>query len=93
MNLNIYFYLCYLLNYIIELIKVGINFEIYFNLYSLSNNITKLDLSNKDITKLPDLSRFKSLQLFDCSHNKLANLPKLPHEENQRFSLVAQQSC
>jgi len=44
---------------------------------SLPDTITKLDLADKGITYIPDLSRFKKLKKIDCSYNKLTKLPKL----------------
>jgi Leucine-rich repeat (LRR) protein len=35
----------------------------------------RLDLSNKNLKKLPDLSRFTKLTILDCSHNELTSLP------------------
>jgi Leucine-rich repeat (LRR) protein len=51
------------------------NVEEYLN--SLPDNIIEIDLSNKGITSIPDLSRFINLQQLDCSYNKLITLPKL----------------
>ena len=50
--------------------------ETYLN--SLHEDILTIDISNKDITSLPDLTRFKNLTKLDCSYNKLTLLPTLP---------------
>ena len=42
---------------------------------SLDINITELDLSNKNLTELSDLSRFTKLQILKCSNNKFTSLP------------------
>ena len=47
-------------------------------LKSLENNITELDISDKNLTQLPDLSRFTNLQILKCHKNKITVLPKLP---------------
>jgi len=52
--------------------------ERYLN--SLSNDIVILDISNKGITFLPDLTKFKNLKKLNCSNNKLTSLPTLPQK-------------
>jgi len=47
-------------------------------LNSLSKDIFTLDISNKGITSLPDLTRFKNLKALNCSDNQLTSLPTLP---------------
>ena len=42
------------------------------------SNITKLDLSNKGLTKLPDLSLYTNLKKLNCSNNKITRLDNLP---------------
>ena len=42
------------------------------------STITVLDLSNKGLYKLPDLSIYPNLQTLDCSNNKLTSLDNLP---------------
>ena len=44
---------------------------------SLPNDITSIDLSNRNLSKLPDLSRFKNLLTLNCSFNQLTYLPEL----------------
>jgi Leucine-rich repeat (LRR) protein len=50
--------------------------EKYLN--SLSEDILTLDVSNKNIKSLPDLTRFKNLKTLICYNNKLTYLPTLP---------------
>jgi Leucine-rich repeat (LRR) protein len=50
--------------------------ETYLN--SLSEYILTIDVSNKNIKSLPDLSRFKNLKTLYCSDNELTSLPTLP---------------
>ena len=45
---------------------------------SLSNNITKLNLSNSNLSELPDLSRFYNLQVLICNKNFLTIIKDLP---------------
>jgi Leucine-rich repeat (LRR) protein len=52
--------------------------ETYLN--SLSSNVTRIIINNKNITSLPDLTRFKKLKLLDCSHNQLTSLTNLPEK-------------
>ena len=47
------------------------------------SKITELDLSNKGLTKLPDLSLYTNLKKLYCSNNKLTSLPTLT--ENLRL--------
>jgi Leucine-rich repeat (LRR) protein len=51
------------------------NIEEYLN--SLPLNTTKIDVSDKGLTYLPDLSRFKQLTHLYCSYNYLRELPPL----------------
>jgi Leucine-rich repeat (LRR) protein len=50
--------------------------EKYLN--SLSEDISKLDISGKGIKSLPDLTRFKNIKELDCSNNELTSLSTLP---------------
>ena len=50
--------------------------ERYLN--SLPEDILVIDVSNKNIKSLPDLTRFTNLQELHCSGNKLNYLPALP---------------
>ena len=53
-----------------------INIETYLN--SLSEDRITLSVNSRDITVLPDLTRFKNLKELYCSFNKLSSLPTLP---------------
>jgi hypothetical protein len=50
--------------------------ETYLN--SLSYDTLIIDISGGDINSLPDLTRFKNLEILRCSYNKLTSLPTLP---------------
>jgi len=50
--------------------------EIYLN--SLSETISNIDVSGRNIKSLPDLTRFKNLENLYCFNNKLTSLPSLP---------------
>ena len=50
--------------------------ETYLN--SLSKDILTLDISNKGIKSLSDLTRFKNLKTLYCSYNQFTSLPTLP---------------
>jgi len=55
-----------------------IDIETYVN--SLSNETLSLNIHmhmSKCITYLPDLTRFKNLQILNCSHNQITSLPDL----------------
>ena len=51
------------------------NIEDYLN--SLPLDTTKINVSGKGLTYLPDLSRFKQLTHLNCSDNQLTGLPPL----------------
>jgi len=55
--------------------KMSFNIEEYLN--SLSLDTTILIISGKNLTYLPDLSRFTKLIHLDCSYNYLIELPPL----------------
>ena len=67
-------------------------------LNSLSDDITTLDISGKSITSLPDLTRFKNLEKFNCSYNQLTsltlpqNLKILDCDNNKLTSLTLPQN-
>ena len=42
------------------------------------STITELDLSNKGLIKLPDLSLYTNLKKLNCHGNKIATLDNLP---------------
>ena len=54
---------------------MSFNIETYLN--SLPLDTTEIDVSNKGLTYLPDLSRFKQLTHLYCSKNQLTELPPL----------------
>ena len=70
--------------------------ETYLN--SLSDDITSLDISGRSITSLPDLTRFKNLEKFNCSYNQLTsltlpqNLKILDCDNNKLTSLTLPQN-
>ena len=51
------------------------NIEEYIN--SLPLDTTEINVCNKGLTYLPDLSRFTHLIFLNCSYNKLTQLPHL----------------
>jgi Leucine-rich repeat (LRR) protein len=53
-------------------------FNIQEYLDSLPENITELNLSNKNLTFIPDLTRFTNLTHLYCVNNQLTTLPMLP---------------
>jgi Leucine-rich repeat (LRR) protein len=53
------------------------NFNIEYYLNSLPEDIKEIDVSYKNLTYLPDLSRFKNLERLCCDYNRLTSLPKL----------------
>ena len=42
------------------------------------SKITELDLSNKGLANLPDLSLYTNLKILICSYNKITSLDNLP---------------
>lgn len=42
------------------------------------SSITELDLSNKVLRELPDLSKYTNLKILDCSNNNITHLDHLP---------------
>jgi len=47
-------------------------------LNGLSNDVENIYLSNKNLTSLPDLSRFYNLQVLFCDHNRLTTITEFP---------------
>ena len=45
---------------------------------SLALDTTEIDISNRGLSYLPDLTRFTQLQKLDCSKNKITTLSTLP---------------
>ena len=50
----------------------------YIESLSLSLDIREINICNKNLSILPDLSRFTCLQKLDCSNNQLRRLDNLP---------------
>ena len=57
--------------------------ERYLN--SLSDDISILDISFKNIKYLPDLTKFKNLEELYCNNNQLTTLPTLPQNLKKVF--------
>ena len=57
---------------------MNLNIEDYLNSFPLY--ITKIDVSSRGLTYLPDLSRFKELIHLNCSYNEITNIPHLNHK-------------
>jgi hypothetical protein len=51
-------------------------------------SITDLDLSNKNLNALPDLSMYTNLVNLNCTHNKLKKLENLPSGLNKFFLIL-----
>jgi hypothetical protein len=56
--------------------ETNFNIEEYIN--SLPNDVEDIYLCNKNLTYIPDLSRFVNLKYLDCDNNQLTYLPNLP---------------
>ena len=52
-------------------------------LNSLKSDIIIIDISDRDLTELPDLSRFKKLKQLYCGNNQLTSLPHLNNNLEQ----------
>ena len=52
------------------------NIEIYLN--SLPDNTTHIDVSDKNVCFIPDISRFTLLEILYCDNNYIISLPRLP---------------
>ena len=52
------------------------NIETYLN--SLPDDIEEINVFYKELSYLPDLSRFTNLKYLYCSHNQFISLPLLP---------------
>jgi Leucine-rich repeat (LRR) protein len=63
------------------------NNVIDINLYldSLSEDIEEIDVSDKGLDYLPDLTRFKNLKILNCQHNNLTFLPSLNQNLEELF--------
>jgi Leucine-rich repeat (LRR) protein len=53
------------------------NIEDYLN--SLPEDIEEINISNKNLTYIPSLERFRKLKELYCSYNELTSLPLLPN--------------
>ena len=53
------------------------SFDIIEYLNKLPLDTKRINVSNKQLIYLPNLSRFKNLQYLDCSNNHLTTLPEL----------------
>jgi len=53
----------------------NIEFDIVNYLNKLSSSTIIINISNRNLTYIPDLSRFKRLQILNCQNNKLTLLP------------------
>ena len=58
--------------------KTSTNFNVQEYVDGLDIYIPNLDLSNCQLTTIPDLSKFVNLKSFKCSKNNLISLPTLP---------------
>lgn len=50
-------------------------FNINEYLINLPVNITEIKLNNKNLTSIPDLSKFINLKILNCSFNKITSIP------------------
>lgn len=66
------------------------NFSIEAYLDSLNNDVTSINISGRRLTYLPDLSRFKKLQILLCHDNQLISLPKLPNSLRELYCVSNQ---
>ena len=66
--------------------KMTTTIERYLN--SLSKDILTLDISNKNIKSLPDLTRFKNLKKLNCYDNKLTSLSTLPQNLEELYCSI-----
>jgi Leucine-rich repeat (LRR) protein len=48
-------------------------------LNNLPDEVEKIDLSNKNLDELPDLSRFHNLKELHCENNRLTEIPTFPN--------------
>lgn len=58
------------------------DFDIELYIFSLPDNSEIINVSNKKLTYIPDLTRFTNLKKLDCRNNDLTELPKLPTSLN-----------
>ncbi len=55
------------------------------NLYKYNDDITELDLSNKKLNYIPDLSRFKKLEILNLSNNNISDIIPLQNLNNSNL--------
>jgi len=48
-------------------------------------SINELNLSDKNLTILPDLSKYTKLKVLDCSNNKIKSLDNLPSKLKELY--------
>jgi len=53
--------------------------ETYLNSFPKPEDILTLEVSGKTIKSLPNLTRFKNLEILKCFNNELISLPSLPN--------------
>ena len=61
------------------------SFNIENYLKNLNEEITTLDVAYKNINYLPDITRFKNLQILICHSNILTTLPTLPESLRELY--------
>lgn len=61
--------------FLLKMVDLKFNIEKYLN--SLPDDIQCIDISYKNLTYVPSLKRFYNLKHFDCSKNRLTQLPEL----------------
>ena len=66
-------------HFFIQFIKEMPKFNIEEYINSLPDDIEVIDVSSRNLTYIPDLSRFTNLQTLRCSYNQLTSLPNLPN--------------
>ena len=54
-------------------------FNIDLYIFSLPDNTEFINVSNKNLTYIPSLTRFTNLKKLDCRNNNLTSLPNLPN--------------
>lgn len=58
------------------------DFDIELYIFSLPDNTEVINVSNKNLKNIPDLTRFTNLKKLDCRNNDLSELPNLPLSVN-----------